>query len=170
MSSQRRSSKDWQDGNRNDRFDNDVIIDRNSLIIEQNFCVNAIVGGERTLIIEEVPHEDELLTSGESSMFEEKIETANDDVTIRQSYTLIYRAPSEPIRASLLMTVIAKNQSENDVLISIEDAEGELVEEVIPTKSELALTIQNAVCIRALALSASRVQFFISAFYPTSPM
>lgn len=169
MSSQRRSSKDWQDGNRNDRFDNDVIIDRNSLIIEQNFCVNAIVGGEQTLIIEEVPQEDELLTSGESSMYQEEIEATND-VTIRQSYTLIYRAPSEPIRASLLLTVIARNQSDNDVLISIEDAEGDLVEEVIPTKSELALTIQNAVCIRALALSASRVQFFISAFYPTSPM
>ncbi|MFJ8235730.1 hypothetical protein ACIQ34_08280 [Ureibacillus sp. NPDC094379] len=169
MSSQRRSSKDWQVGNRNDRFDNDVIIDRNSLIIEQNFCVNAIVGGEQTLIIEEVPQEDELLTRGESSSYQEEIEATND-VTIRQSYTLIYRAPSEPIRASLLMTVIARNQSENDVLISIEDAEGDLVEEVIPTKSELAITLQNAVCIRALALSASRVQFFISAFYPINPI
>lgn len=171
MGFQRSSNKDCNNDGRNNRIDSEVIIDRNSLIISQNFCVNTIVGGKQTLVIERLPMPEEVdsFTDDESTLFEEETET-NEEVTIRQNYTLIYAAPTEPIRAALLMTVIARNLSESDVLVSIEDADEALVEEVVPAKSELAITVQNATCVRALALDASRVQFYISAYYSTNPI
>lgn len=169
MGKQRGSGKEWNNESDNKRFDNEVIIDGNSIIICQNFCVNAMVGGEQNLIIEEVDivNEEKLFTNEESSHFE--VEEEPKEVTpVRQDYTLIYGAPTDAMRSSLLMTVIARNMSENDVLVSIEDDVDALVEEVVPAKSELALTAQNALFVRALALLPSRVKFYISVFHPTS--
>lgn len=175
MGYQRGSNKSGSDENRNSRIDSEVIIDRNSLIISQNFCINATVGGQQKLVIERLPmpEDAELYTLDESTLFQEETETEievekTEKVTI--NYTLIYSAPTEPIRAALLMTVIARNLSENDILVSIEDTDETVMEEVVPAKSELAMTVQNATNVRALALDASRVQFYISAYYTTNPI
>ncbi|MFP3918832.1 hypothetical protein U5N28_13605 [Lysinibacillus telephonicus] len=171
MGEPKKSSEPWNDGGKIGRIESEIVIDRNSLIINQKFCVNAIVGAEQKLIIEEVPNLDEEweLTAEEDSFdFQEEIEIT-ENIPIRQDYTLIYASPSSPIRSPLLMTVIARNLSENDVLVSIEDDQDALVEEVVPANSELALTAQNANFIRALALAPSHVQFFINVFHPTGP-
>lgn len=73
------------------------------------------------------------------------------------------------MRSPILITVIVRNLSENDILVSIEDEQDALVEEVAPVNSELALTAQNANFVRALALAPSEVQFFINVFHPTNP-
>lgn len=161
MSFQSNSNKDEQPGSR--RIESEVIIDRNSLIIGQIFCVNALIGSDQTLLIEKVPNDS--LESDESSLQEDSLGSSNE-IIIQQEYTLVYAAPIETIRSAMLMTVIAKNLSENDVLVSVEDADETYTEEIIPAKSELAITVHNGVCIRALALAESRVQFFISVFYP----
>lgn len=171
MGNQQKASELWNDDRRNNRIVSDIVVDRNSLIINQNFCVNAIVGAEQKLIIEEVAiFDDEVEPSSEeeSTEFEEEVELI-ENTPIRQDYTLIYAAPATPMRSPLLMTVIAKNLSDNDVLVSIEDEQDALVEEVVPANSELALTAQNANFVRALALAPSQVKFFINVFHPTNP-
>lgn len=152
------------------RIESEVIFERNSLIIGQNFCVNAMIGEEQKLIIEEkndTNHMEEASNFEDSSIFFHETGTV-EEAPKNQDYTLIYAAPASPMRAPLLITVIARNLSENDVLISIEDDEDVLVEEIVPARSELALTAQNALFLRALALSRSQVQFFISVYHPTS--
>lgn len=170
MGEQQDTSKFWNDNQKNRRIESEIVIDRNSYIINQNFCVNAIVGAEQKLIIEEIAiyeEEEEPFTEDESIEYEEEIEIT-ENVTIRQDYTLIYAAPAMPMRTPLLITVIARNLSQNDVLVSIEDEQDALVEEVVPANSELALTAQNANFVRALALAPSKVQFFINVFHHTS--
>lgn len=165
MSFQNNSNKDGGTGSR--RIESDVIIDRNSLIISQNFCVNALVGSEQTLLIEKVP-ENSLDAEG-NPIHEEDLD-AELEYIVQQEFTLIYVAPIEAIRSAILMTVVARNLSENDVLISIEDADEEYTEEIVPARSELAITVHNGNCIRALALSQSRVQFYVSVFYTTTTL
>ncbi|HWK23374.1 MAG TPA: hypothetical protein VNS08_10135 [Ureibacillus sp.] len=165
------SSKDTNDSSGSNRIESEVIFDRNSLIICQKFCVNATIGGEQKLIIEEEPisvideEDPELDDSTEFFNETELVEEAPKN----QDYTLIYAAPASPMRAPLLITVIARNLSDNDVLISMEDDDEVLVEEIVPANSELALTAQNALFVRALALALSKVQFFISVYHPTNP-
>ncbi|RUL51270.1 MULTISPECIES: hypothetical protein [Lysinibacillus] len=163
--------KSNREKNKRISIESEVISDRNSLIISQTFSVNAIVGAEQKLVIEEVTiveeEEYELITDDESSVFQAEIEIA-ENTTIRQDYTLIYAAPATPLRSPLLMTVIARNKSDNDVLVSIEDDHDAIVEEIVPAHSELALTAQNVNFVRALALEPSQVQFLISVFHPTS--
>ena len=165
------SNKDTNDDRGNNRIESEVIFERNSLIIGQNFCVNATIGGEQKLIIEEnsiIENTEEDSKLDDSSDFLHEIETV-EEAPKHQDYTLIYAAPASPMRAPLLITVIARNLSDNDVLISIEDDDEVLVEEIVPANSELALTAQNALFIRALALASSQVQFFISVYHPTNP-
>jgi len=164
------SNKDTNDDRGNSRIESEVIFERNSLIIGQNFCVNATIGGEQKLIIEENTITDNMPADSnvDSSNFLYETETA-EEAPKNQDYTLIYAAPASPMRAPLLITVIARNLSENDVLISIEDDDEVLVEEIVPANSELALTAQNALFIRALALASSQVQFYISVYHPTNP-
>lgn len=164
------SNKDTNDDRGNSRIESEVIFERNSLIIGQNFCVNATIGGEQKLIIEENTITDNMPADSnvDSSNFLYETETAEEGPK-NQDYTLIYAAPASPMRAPLLITVIARNLSENDVLISIEDDDEVLVEEIVPANSELALTAQNALFIRALALASSQVQFYISVYHPTNP-
>ncbi|MDI7742054.1 hypothetical protein QMK38_08560 [Lysinibacillus fusiformis] len=164
------SNKDTNDDRGNSRIESEVIFERNSLIIGQNFCVNATIGGEQKLIIEENTITDNMPADSnvDSSNFLFETETA-EEAPKNQDYTLIYAAPASPMRAPLLITVIARNLSENDVLISIEDDDEVLVEEIVPANSELALTAQNALFIRALALASSQVQFYISVYHPTNP-
>lgn len=161
MSFQNNSNKGADSGSR--RIESDVIIDRNSLVIGQTFCVNALIGGEQTLVIEEIPVDSEDGTVDIESLDE-------NEFLIQQEYTLVYAAPIETIRSAILMTVVARNLSENDVLISIEDADEEFTEEIAPAKSELAITVHNGVCIRALALTQCRVQFYVSVFYSTNSL
>lgn len=165
MSFKNNSNKDGGNGSR--RIESDVIIDRNSLIISQNFCVNALVGSDQTLLIEKVP-ENSLDAEGDP-IHEEDLD-AELEYIVQQEFTLIYVAPIEAIRSAILMTVVARNLSENDVLISIEDADEEYTEEIVPPRSELAITVHNGNCIRALALSQSRVQFYVSVFYTTTTL
>ncbi|MFC7686848.1 hypothetical protein [Ureibacillus sp. GCM10028918] len=162
------SNKDTNDDRGSNRIEGEVIFERNSLIIGQNFCVNATIGQEQKLIIEDnnVSNKNEEKFE-ESSVFFQEMETV-EEAPKNQDYTLIYAAPASPMRAALLMTVIARNLSDNDVLISIEDDEEVLVEEIVPAHSELALTAQNALFLRALALSSSKVQFYISVYLPTN--
>lgn len=165
------SNKDTNDDRGNNRIESEVIFERNSLIIGQNFCVNATIGGEQKLIIEdntisENTKEDSILD--DSSVFLHETEMV-ENAPKNQDYTLIYAAPASPMRAPLLITVIARNLSENDVLISIEDDDEVLVEEIVPANSELALTAHNALFIRALALASSQVKFFISVYHPANP-
>lgn len=149
------------------RIESEILIDRNSLIISQNFSVNVVVGAEQNLVIEELESGDEDNENEFPSIpnSDEKVE----EVVVQKDYTLIYSAPSEAFRKPLLITLIASNLSENDILVSIEDEEDAIVEEIVPARSELALTAQNAMYIRALALVPSEVKFFISVFHPTSP-
>lgn len=164
------TNKDTNDDRGSNRIESEVIFERNSLIIGQNFCVNATIGEEQKLIIEEnnVSNNNEEASSFEdSSVFLHETNTV-EETPKNQDYTLIYAAPASPMRAPLLITVIARNLSDNDVLVSIEDDEEVLVEEIVPAHSELALTAQNALFLRALALSTSQVQFFISVYHPTS--
>jgi len=164
------SSKDLNDDRGSNRIESEVIFEKNSLIISQNFCVNATIGGEQKLIIEETTiseQSEEDLELEDSSVFFTETETI-EEAPKNQDYTLIYAAPASPMRAPLLITVIARNLSDNDVLISIEDDDDVLVEEIVPANSELALTAQNAMFLRALALAPSQVQFFISVYHPTS--
>ena len=165
------SNKDTNDDRGNNRIESEVIFERNSLIIGQNFCVNATIGGEQKLIIEEDSITDSVAgdpSPDDSSNF--FLEADNvEEAPKNQDYTLIYAAPASPMRAPLLITVIARNLSDNDVLISMEDDDEVLVEEIVPANSELALTAQNALFIRALALVASQVQFPISVYHPTNP-
>ncbi|MCM3388463.1 hypothetical protein [Ureibacillus chungkukjangi] len=165
------SNKDTNDDRGNNRIESEVIFERNSLIIGQNFCVNATIGGEQKLIIEEdsiTENNQEDTTIDDSSNFFPETDTVEEPPK-NQDYTLIYAAPASPMRAPLLITVIARNLSDNDVLISMEDDDEVLVEEIVPANSELALTAQNALFIRALALEESHVQFFISVYHPTNP-
>ncbi|QCR32689.1 hypothetical protein [Lysinibacillus sp. SGAir0095] len=165
------SNKDTNDNRGSNRIESEVIFERNSLIIAQNFCVNASIGGEQKLIIEEntiANTTEEDINFDDSSTFLLETEMV-EEAPKNQDYTLIYAAPASPMRAPLLLTVIARNMSDNDVLISIEDDDEVLVEEIVPANSELALTAQNALFIRALALATSQVQFFISVYHPTNP-
>lgn len=174
---EQQSSKENLEKDCKQQIESEVIRDHNSLIISQTFCVNAIVGAAQKLIIEEViieevddevdelEDEDESMDNGEQEV---EIEIELDDSTIRQDYTLIYAAPETPMRSPILMTIIARNLSENDVLVSIEDDSEVIVEEVVPAKSELALTAQHACLVRALALAESKVQFVINVFHPIS--
>lgn len=150
------------------RIESNIIFERNSLIIAQNFCVNAAVGGEPELIVEQnlIP-DSELQLAEESSSYYEETDRSQGQSKPRD-YTLIYAAPALPMSAPLLMTIIAKNLSDNDVLVSMEDDEEVLVEEIVPAQSELALTAQNALFIRALALSRSQVEFFICVYHPAN--
>lgn len=161
MSFQNSSNKDG--GNSFLRIESDVMIDRNSLIIGQNFCINALVGSEQTLLIEKAP-DDSLDSEDEDSL------DVENEFVVQQEYTLVYVAPVESIRSAILMTVIARNLSENDVLISIEDADETFTEEIVPARSELAVTVHNGNCIRALALTQSRVQFYVSVYYSTTSL
>lgn len=167
MGPERKANYEGNEESHSNRIESEVIFDRNSLIISQKFCVEATVGAEEKLIIEKVviSEDDDTLQFNESSFYEEEIQ---EEVKIRQDYTLIYAAPANPMRSPLLMTVIAKNLSDNDVLVCLEDDAEILVEEIVPAQSELALTAQNALFLRALALSPSQVQFFISVFHPTN--
>lgn len=168
MGPERKANYEGNEEELSNRIESEVILDRNSLIISQNFCVDATVGAEEKLIIEKVvitEEDGEPIELNESSYFEEVVK---EEIKIRQDYTLIYAAPATPMRSPLLMTVIAKNLSDNDVLVCMEDDADILVEEIVPAKSELALTAQSALFLRALALSPSRVQFFISVFHPTT--
>lgn len=165
MSFKSDSNKDGHQSSR--RIESEVMIDRNSLIIGQNFCLNTLIGSEKTLLIEKVTETD--ISIDEDTLHDESLNASNE-IVIQQEYTLVYAAPIETIRSAILMTVIAKNLSENDVLISIEDADETFTEEVVPAKSELAITVHNGVCIRALAIVQSRVQFFVSVFYSTNSL
>ncbi|RHW38295.1 hypothetical protein D1B33_05250 [Lysinibacillus yapensis] len=163
------SNKEKKNAEHN-RIESNVIFENNSLIISQSFCVNATVGGDQNLVVEEKPlfHSDQqpFNTEDSSAFLDESL--LPTEKSSPQDYTLIYAAPALPILAPLLITVIARNLSDNDVLISIEDDEEVLVEEIVPANSELALTAQNALFVRALALSQSKLQFFINVYHPTN--
>ncbi|SOC05971.1 hypothetical protein SAMN05880501_104148 [Ureibacillus xyleni] len=167
MGEQQFSNKNINNDNKQNQIESEVILDRNSLIISQTFTVNAIVGAEQKLVIEEIVME-EVDDEEESTVSEHEVEIEIEiaDTTIRQDYTLIYAAPATPMRSPILMTIIARNLSENDVLVSIEDEHDVIAEEVVPANSELALTAQHANLVRALALAESQVQFVISVFHP----
>lgn len=168
MGFERNLNTEGNDGQPINRIESEILIDRNSLIISQNFSVNVMVGAEQNLVIEETEMMDEENENNPFSNTSDEDETL-EEVVVQKDYTLIYSAPSETFRKPLLITIIASNLSENDVLVSIEDEEDAIVEEIVPAHSELALTAQNAMYIRALALVPSQVKFFISVFHPTSP-
>ena len=166
---EQQSSKKYVENNCNQKpIESEVIRDHNSLIISQTFCVNTIVGAAQKLVIEEVIIE-EVEEDDDENEIEIEIEM-DENSSIRQDYTLIYAAPETPMRSPILITIIARNLSDNDVLVSIEDDHEVLVEEVVPANSELALTAQHACLVRALALAESQVQFVINVFHPISSL
>lgn len=140
----RKDFKDCVTGCRNDRIDSEVIIHCNSLVIRQDLCVDAIVRG------------DEPPTTGQP--------------TILQDGTIIYAYPIDPVRPLLLMSVIARNLSQNDVTVSIDNGEEALVEATVAANSEVALSAPDARLLIASAPAPSRVQFFITVFHPGDPI
>lgn len=143
-----------QEGCHNDRIISDAVIHSDSTIIRQDFCVDAIVG----------------------------IKTATDSVTIQQfientifQFTPGVLFPRDPIR---LMTVIARNLSNNVVNVAIEHSPPldsdippvTLVDAAIPPNSEVVVSAPDANRLFASAEVPSRVRFFITVFYPGNPV
>lgn len=87
----------------------------------------------------------------------------------------IFKHPGDPIRPWRLLTVIARNISQNFVNVEIQrdvESNGEitLADAVVPPNSEVALSAPEANKLIASASSPSRVLFFITVFYPGDPV
>ncbi|OPA35242.1 hypothetical protein [Bacillus cereus] len=138
----------------NDRIVSDAVIHSDSLIIRQDFCVDATVG----------------------------VEIPPDGVTIQQfiENTIFQFAPGiilpvDPIR---LMTVIAQNLSNNFVKVAIQHSAPlnsdtppvTLANATATPNSEIVLSAPNSNRLIASAEVPSQVRFFITLFFPTDPV
>lgn len=143
-----------QEGCHNDRIISDAVIHSDSLIIRQDFCVDATVG----------------------------VAPPPDGVTIQQlienkifQYAQGKDIPIPPLR---LMTVIARNLSNNFVNVAIQRAAPSnldippvtLADATATPNSEVVLSAPNANRLIASAEVPSRVRFFITIFHPTDPI
>lgn len=143
-----------QEGCHNDRIVSDAVIHSDSLIIRQDFCVDATVG----------------------------ITPPPDDITIQQfiENTIFQFAPGndipgDPIR---LMTVIAQNLSNNFVKVAIQRSAPlgsdtppvTLANATATPNSEVVVSAPNSNRLIASAEVPSRVRFFITVFHPTDPV
>lgn len=140
----------------NERILSDTVIHCDSLIIRQDFCVNATVGV--------APFPD------------------GDDVTIQQfiENTIFQFTPgvllsTDPTR---LITVITRNLSNNFVNVAIQRS-APLNSDILPVtlvhataspNSEVVLSAPNTNRLVASAKVPSQVQFFITVFHPTAPV
>lgn len=143
-----------QEGCHNGRIISDVVIHSDSLIIRQDFCVDATVG----------------------------VTPLPDGVTIQQlienkifQYAPGVLLPANPIR---LMTVIARNLSNNFVNVAIQrstppnlDIPPVTLADVMATpNSEVVVSAPDANRLVASAEIPSRVLFFITVLHPTDPI
>lgn len=142
-----------EEGCRNDRINSEVMIHCDNLMIRQDFCVDAIVG----------------------------VAPPSDEVTVQQLIqNTIFRyapgsgfAPTDPIR---LMTVVARNRSNNFVDVAIQrtvqsdSIPPTLVDATVSPNSEVSLSAPNANRLVASASAPSRVRFFITVFLPNDPI
>lgn len=143
-----------QEGCRNDRIISDAVIHSDLLIIRQDFCIDAIVG----------------------------VAPPPDGVTIQEliANRIFQYAPGDtlPIPPLRLMTVIARNLSNNFVNVAIQRAAPTsldippvtLADATATPNSEVALSAPNANRLIASAEAPSRVRFFITIFHPTDPI
>ncbi|MDA2738638.1 hypothetical protein PDQ75_26220 [Bacillus cereus group sp. Bc015] len=143
-----------QEGCHNDRIISDAVIHSDSLIIRQDFCVDATVG----------------------------VAPPPDGVTIQQliENKIFQYAPGEllPTAPLRLMTVIARNLSNNFVNVAIQRSAPSgldippvtLADATATPNSEVALSAPNANRLIASAEVPSRVRFFITIFFPTDPV
>ncbi|GCF66925.1 hypothetical protein BC2903_07440 [Bacillus cereus] len=144
-----------QEGCRNDRIISDAVIHSDSLIIRQDFCVDATVG---------------VAPPPDGVTIQQFIEN-----TIFQFSPGVGDIPGTPLR---LMTVIAQNLSNNFVKVAIQRSLPSgldippvtLADATATPNSEVALSAPNANRLIASAEVPSRVRFFITIFLPTDPI